>query len=412
MTTPSLVEHFFRHEYARVVASLTRRLGTEHLEVIEDGVQSALLAALTAWTRRGLPDNPSAWVYQAARNQVLGELRSRARRTRILDRHDGELSPPPAPGADQSVPPNTDDDLVRMLFVCCDQSVPEQSRLVMALKTLCGFSVGEIATRLFVSEANVYKRLARARSKLRERAAALDALSNDDFVERLGSVHAVLYLVFTEGYFSSHATLAIRRELCDDAIRLTKLLVAHRCGQTPATAALLALMYLHAARLEARTDAGGLMLLLEEQDRSQWNQQQIAQGLDWLAHSAEGDTLTRYHAEASIAAEHCLAPSFAETRWDAIAESYALLARIEPSPVHRLNWAMAIAEAQSAQAALQFLEQQAPPAWLEGTFVLAAVRADLFRRCGAPAASEHADQALSLAPNEATRQALRRRLES
>jgi RNA polymerase sigma factor (sigma-70 family) len=403
-------EHFFRHEYGRLVAMLSRRVGVHHLEAVEDAVQSALLAALESWTRNGTPDNPPAWLFRAAHNQVVGALRKRARRDRITEQHALEEAPADEPLA-AALAGDVRDDLVRMLFVCCDDAIPVDAQLVLALKTLCGFEVREIAERLFTSEANVYKRLGRARERLRTLPLELADLSAQQLASRLPAVQAILYLLFTEGYLSSHAEAAIRRELCDEARRLTLILAEHPLTATPKTFALLALMFLHSARMAARQDGSGGLLLLEEQDRSLWDQREIELGLWWLAKSAEGDELSRYHAEAGIAAEHCLAPSFAQTRWDRIADCYSLLDRLAPSVLHALNRALVIAELRGAAQGLALLDEQAPPSWLAGSYLWSAVLADLHRRCGhRERAESYRAAALAAAPSPAVRDALARRL--
>ncbi|HEY9228821.1 MAG TPA: sigma-70 family RNA polymerase sigma factor, partial [Gemmatimonadaceae bacterium] len=360
LTTPGLVEQFFRHDYGRLVATLTPRVGVQHLELVEDAVQSALLAALAAWARDGAPNDPSAWLYRVASNRLIQDLRRDAGRMRILEQSADELSGTFDLAAD--VEGEERDDMLRMLFVCCDEAVPRESQLVLALKTLCGFSTSEIALRLFTSEANVHKRLGRARERLRQRLPDVETPPLAMLHARLPGVRAVLYLLFNEGYLSAHAEHAIRRELCEDAVRLTTLLAEHPVGAVPETFALLALMHFHAARLGSRVDASGGLLLLEEQDRSQWNRDRIALGANWLARSADGDVFSRFHAEAAIAAEHCFAPSFGETRWKEIADLYAMLERIAPSPLHSLNRAVAVAEWQGAEAGLAVLDGLAPPA--------------------------------------------------
>ena len=409
MSTPELVEHFFRHEYGRLVAGLARRFGVEHLEIIEDGVQSALMTALESWSVSGLPHNPSAWVARVAHNNLMGELRQRAGRRRILERSaDRDVEA----GEDQPravLAGELEDELLRMLFVCCDPRVPMDSQLALALKILCGFDVREIAHRLLTSEANVYKRLGRARGRLREDLPA--ELTGEQYAARLPGVKKVLYLLFTEGHLSSRAELAIRRELCAEAIRLATLLAEHPVGQTPQTFALLALMHLHAARMTARQDGNGGLLLLEEQDRELWDRRQIAVGLEWLAKSARGDRFSRYHAEAGIAAEHCLAPSLRETRWDRVVACYALLESAAPSALHRLNRAIATAEWRGAAAGLAVLDGSEPPTWLTGSYLWAAVRSDLRRRCGHHReASSYREVAIASAPTAAIRDLLRRRL--
>lgn len=401
--------HFFRHEYGRLVAMLTRRVGSRHLEAIEDAVQHALLAAVEAWPRAGEPDNPPAWLYRVASNHLAGDLRQRARRRRLLAEH--------VPSLDErshesraGLASDIDDDVLRLLFVCCDPAIPIESQLILAMKTLCGLGVGEIAGRLFLTEETVYKRLARARARLRTRPLDVDTPPASELGARLTAVQAILYLMFTEGYLSSHADQAIRRELCDDATRLATHLAEHPVGATPTTFALVALMHFHGARIGARQDGLGGLLLLDEQDRARWDQQQIATGLAWLSRSAQGTSFSRFHAEAGIAAEHCLAPSLAATRWDRIAESYALLEAQTPSPLHTLGRALAIAEWQGPAAGLAVLTGLEPPTWLAGSYMWSAVLADLRQRCGhADLARSHRDAALALAPSESIRATLERR---
>ena len=411
MTTPTLVEHYFRHEYSRLVAILSRRVGVRQIEAVEDAVQSALMTALESWTIAGLPDNPSAWVFRVAHNELLGELRQQTSRRRILEQNADELVSTPEDGPECSLPGEVHDDLLRMLFVCCDETIPVESQVVLALKTLCGFGVREIALRLFTTEGNVYKRLGRARSSLRELPAHNGDLTDEQYSSRLSAVNKILYLLFTEGYLSSHAELAIRRELCNEAIRLARILAEYPVGQVPETYALLALMHLHVARMSARQDGSGGLLLLEEQDRSLWDRQDIRVGLEWLAKSAEGDGFSRYHAEAGIAAEHCLAPSFEETRWDRVVECYELLEQTTPSAIHKLNRAVAVAEWQGPAAGLAVLRGFEPPTWLARSYLWAAVLADLHRRCGnTEASTRYRDEAFIGAPTLAIKEMLERRL--
>jgi RNA polymerase sigma factor (sigma-70 family) len=410
--TSQLGEHFFRHESGRLVAMLSRRVGRHHLETVEDAVQCALLAAVESWSRGSVPENPTAWLFRVAHNRVAGELRRQARRDRLvaqqgLDDADAAVAAPASVlGGDVR------DDLLRMLFVCCDDSIPVESQLVVALKILCGFDVREIAERLFTSEANVYKRLARARSRLRELPVEPGDLTGDQLASRLSAVQSILYLLFTEGYLSS-AEESIREELCDEAKRLAGILAEHPLGATPETFALLALMHLHAARMAARQDGSGGLVLLADQDRARWDQREIQTGLAWLARSAQGDVFSRYHAEAGIAAEHCLASSFEETRWDRIVESYALLERLAPSALHTLNRAVAIAEWLGPASGLAVLAELQPPPWLADSFMWAAVLSDLHQRCGHDEiAQRYREAALASAPSAAVSNMLTRRLQA
>ena len=227
------------------------------------------MTALEKWKIAGLPDNPSAWLFRVAFNNIMSDLRARSGQRRILEQNVDFLGAgPPEQVPELFLSGEVSDDLLRMLFVCCDDSIPTESQLVLALKTLCGFGVREIAQRLFTSEANVYKRLGRARSRFAKLSFRPGELRGRQYASRLRNVLKVLYLMFTEGYLSSHTELAIRRELCDEAVRLGLMLAEHPVGKTPETSALLALMYLHMARMNSRQDGSGGLLLLEEQDRT------------------------------------------------------------------------------------------------------------------------------------------------
>lgn len=394
-----------------MLATLTRVAGIQHLALAEDAVQTAFATALDRWRTEGLPEAPGRWLYRVAYNHLVGELRGRTGRRRILEESSRA-------GADESDPPPSHfssevrDDMLRMLFVCCHESIAVESSLVFALKTLCGFSSAEIALRLFTNEANVHKRLARVRERLRAIAPDFETPPLPAFRARLPGVHAVLYLLFNEGYLTAEDAEPIRRDLCEEAIRLTTLVADHPVGAVPETFALLALMHLHVARLGARLDGRGDLLLLDEQDRSHWDRQRVAVGMQWLERAASGDVFSRYHTEAGIAAEHTLSPSFRETRWEKIVDLYAMLERIAPSPLHTMNRAVAVAEWRRPDAGLELLRDMTPPpSWLAGSYLWEAVLSDLHRRAGhADAAQRHRERALALAPTDAIRKLLQRRL--
>jgi RNA polymerase sigma-70 factor (ECF subfamily) len=365
------------------------------------------MAALTSWTVEGVPAAPDAWLYSVAHNELVGALRTDSRHHRLLTSVEWESS------GLEDLAPQVDNELLRMLFVCCDDSIPADSRLVLALKTLCGFTSREISLRLFTTEANVNKRLGRARDHMRKMPLDLYSRPIELLASRLPSVHQVLYLLFNEGYLSAQPDRAIRRELCDEAIRLATLLVEHPLGATPETFALLALMHLHAARLAARVDETGGLLVLEEQDRSLWDFDHIRIGAALLQKSASGTTFTRFHAEAAIAAEHVLAPSFAETRWDEIAHLYELLEEIAPSPLHTMNRAVVIAELDGPEAALAVLQGAESPPWLNHYYLWDSVCGELHRRAGhVEEARRCLVRAIASAPTEPERALLRRRLAS
>ncbi len=420
-----LVEHTFRHAYGRIVSRLAREFGLHRTEAAEDAAQDALMAALRTWARSGAPEQPAAWLYRAARNKLLDDLRRRAHRDVSIDEaprtQDGEgptvlaLSETLADPATADLGIHFDgeiaDDELRMLFVCADEAIPLESRIVLALKILCGFSTHEIALRLLTTEDNVLKRLERGRARLRDLGPSFDTPSPPVLQARRDSVLRVVYLLFNEGYSSTQAEHPIRRELCDEALRLGHLLAEHpACGGAEVDA-LLALMYLHAARFDARIDGRGGLLLLEEQDRSKWDAAMIQHGMAWLHRSMRGPCYSRYHAEAAVAVEHCLAPSFEQTNWRAIIDAYETLERLEPSPLHALNRAIAIAQWRGPQAGLDVLRAMTPPAWLARYYLWDATLGELERRTGhAEAARRHLLRALDAAPHPAERDLVRRRL--
>src|SRR5215510_10832814 len=393
MTAPDLPEHWFRHELGRLVAILSRRFGLHRMELCEDAAQTALLQATQSWSSE-LPDDPGAWLYRVAHNHVLDELRREKRDERYLAEVKVDY-------AEQEV----QDDVLRLLFVCADPAIPPESQLVLALKTLCGFSTGEIALRLFQSEDAVHKRLQRARARLKE-----DAEVQID-PERVHSVLHMLYLLFNEGYSSAQPDRVIRRELCDEALRLALMLREDPAGALPETDALIALMCFHAARFDARVDGWGGLLLLEEQDRSLWDRELVQRGLVHLTRSARGETLSRYHAEAGIAAEHCLAPSYAATDWEEIIRLYEVLERIAPSPLNVLNRAIALAEWKGPHAGLAELEKMEVPGWLLGYYLWDATLGELHRRRGDRGrALAHTKRALAAAPTNPEKALLERRM--
>jgi RNA polymerase sigma factor (sigma-70 family) len=409
---PVLPEHYFRHEAGRLVAVLTRRFGVHRVELCEDAVQTALLRAVQSWPHRGLPDDKSAWLYRVALNEVLGAFR-RDRRIDALADDAEQVADEAGAGEVVYLEHEVKDDQLRMLFVCADPEIPRESQIVFALKILCGFSVEEIALRLFQSPEAIYKRLQRARAALRERIGELESPAIEEQASRLPAVLQILYLLFTEGYSSAQPDRMIRHELCEEAIRLGRLLDEHAVGAVPETAALLALMYLDAARFDSRADGAGGLLLLEEQDRSLWDRELIHIGISYLHASARGEVFTRYHAEAAIAAEHCLAATYKETRWGEIARLYQMLERIAPSPINTLNRSIAIAEWQGPDAGLALLEAIKPPPWLLGYYLWDATLGELYRRRGdRDRAIAHLTRALGAAPTHAERGLLRRRLQS
>src|SRR6059058_3334821 len=340
-----LVEHLFRHEAGKMVATLTRIFGIERWNLAEDVVQEALSRALQTWPYRGIPENPSAWIMRASRNLALDVIRrekvfrgKEAEIARLIEA--GESSTPQALSFSED---EIADDRLRMMFVCCHPVIPPEAQVALALKTLCGFSVTEISRAFLTTEAAVAKRLTRAKQKVQEAHVPFEIPVGDEMARRLESVLHSLYLLFNEGYKASSGENLVREELCDEAIRLTQLLARHRAGNYPKTHALLALMLLNAARIPAREDDEGNLLRLEEQNRTRWDQAMIARGMSHLHQSASGEALSEYHLQAGIAACHATATNYSETDWSRILSLYDRSSEFDDSPVVALNRAVAVA---------------------------------------------------------------------
>jgi RNA polymerase sigma factor (sigma-70 family) len=376
-----LVEHFFRHEAGRLVSVLTRIFGWRHFDLVEDMVQATLADALQAW-RVCVPDNPSAWVHRVAKNKVLDALRRDKIGRRVLSEW-AAGRPTHDEGLDQLfLDSEMEDSQLRMIFACCHPHLARENQLALTLKALCGFSNAEIARALLVGEETIKKRLQRATRDLIGRQVALEPPAAGELVSRLDSVHQVLYLLFNEGYSSSEGETAIRADLCEEAARLCHLLCSHPRCSTPSTHALMALMLFHAARLEARLDDRGFILLMEEQDRSQWDQRLIRRAQEFLNQSAEGTVISSFHLEAAIAYHHCTAKSCADTDWRAILRLYDALLTIHRSPVYLLNRAIVVAQIEGPHAGIRALDEARQDSALRHYYFLDATLGELYRRAG------------------------------
>jgi RNA polymerase sigma factor (sigma-70 family) len=378
----SLVEHFFRREAGRLVAVLTRFFGWRNFDLVEEMVQATLLDALQSWRARGVPDNPSGWVHRVARNKVLDALR-RDEIGRRVTREWAAQRPASDEGIDDwFLDSEIEDSELRMMFSCCHPRLSRENQLALTLKALCGFGNSEIARALLVTEETVRKRLQRATRDLIEEHVALDPPPQGELLGRLDVVHQVLYLIFNEGYSASKGETAIRTDLCEEAARLCHLLCSHRQFSTPATRALMALMLFHAARLDARLDDRGYVLLMEDQDRSKWDRRLIERAREFLDESAEGTVVSPFHLEAGIAFYHCTAASYAATDWPAILRLYDALLAIHHSPVYLLNRAIVVAEIDGPHAGLRALQEASLDAVLGQYHLLDTTLGELHRRAG------------------------------
>jgi RNA polymerase sigma factor (sigma-70 family) len=409
-----VVEHLFRHEGAKMVATLTRIFGIEHLNLAEDVVQEALARALQTWPFYGVPKNPSAWIMRASRNLALDVVRRRkvfqnkqAEIIRLMDR-DG-ATPDGAIFSEDEI----SDDRLRLMFVCCHPSIPAQAQVALALKTLCGFSVAEIGHAFLTTEGAIAKRLTRAKQKIHQAKIPFEIPVGRELEQRLDSVLQSLYLLFNEGYKASSGENLVREELCEEAIRLTELLVAHPAGNQPKTHALLALMLLNAARNPTRLDREGNLLRLKEQDRTCWDKSMIARGMFHFAQSAAGDELSEYHLQAGIAACHCAAKDYESTDWQKILSLYDQLVEFDQSPVVALNRAVVIANIHGPKAGLQAVRGVRDLNKLSSYYLLYAVLGEFEMRSGnLPAATEQFRKSFELAETKSERAFLLKQLQA
>jgi RNA polymerase sigma factor (sigma-70 family) len=376
-----LIEHLFRHEAGKMVATLTRIFGIEHLTLAEDVVQEALSRALQTWPYRGVPENPSAWIMRASRNLALDVIR-REKVFRTKEAEIARLIERNGSASDATIFPEQEivDDRLRMMFVCCHPVIPSEAQVALTLKTLCGFSVTEISRAFLTTEAAIAKRLTRAKQKIQEAQVPFEIPIGDELTRRLDSVLQSLYLLFNEGYKASSGEKLVREELCDEAIRLTELLVQHAAGNQSKTHALLALMLLNTARLPAREDEEGNLLRLEEQDRTRWNQATIARGMAHLHESATGAEISEYHLQAGIAACHAAAVDYQSTDWARILSLYDRLMEFDDSPVVALNRTVAIANVHGPKAGLKALRAIRGRKKLESYYLFYAVAGELEMR--------------------------------
>lgn len=350
-----LVEHLFRHQSARLVSLLTAVFGPGNLEMAEEVVQEALVTAMQKWPFHGIPEHPEAWLARVARNKALDRVRRRSnfhsKEQQIRVRLERLRPSPPSATFLEEV----DEDQLRLMFMCCHPALSQAARLALTLKTVGGFSRDEIARAFLTRPATLAQRLVRAKRLIREARLELEMPQGEELSARLDSVHDVLYLIFNEGYGSHQGRELLRRGLCRESIRLASILTSHPLTSSPEGKALLALMLFQSARLPARTDSDGNVILLEDQDRSLWDRRLIGKGFACFSESITGFRRSRFHIEAAIAATHARAPSYRETDWRQILALYDDLAEDYPSPVVELNRAVALAFVEGPRAALRRL---------------------------------------------------------
>jgi RNA polymerase sigma-70 factor (ECF subfamily) len=402
------VEAVYRTDWGRIVATLIGLIGD--FDLAEESAQEAFAAAVDQWRTSGVPEFPRAWIVQTARHKAIDRIRRNARFEEKLESYaiSGLVRTIVEPDYDTSEIP---DDRLRLIFTCCHPALALDAQVALTLRTLCGLETDEIARAFLVPETTMAQRLVRAKRKIRDAGIPYSVPETNAMVARLDAVLTAIYLVFNEGYAATRVGPLVRTDLCAEAIRLGRLVRSLMSPQSPAEAtALVALMLLHDARRNARVDEAGDLIVLEEQDRSCWDQRQIAEALPLVEEGFRGGP-GPFALQAGIAALHCQAARAEDTDWPQIVRLYDLLEQVQPSPIVSLNRAVAVAMANGPESGLSLIDALAASDNLANYHLLHAARADLLRRLGSPVeAAKSYQRALVLVTNDSERRFLERRL--
>ena len=404
-----LLDSLYRVESGRILATLIRLLGD--FDLAEEAMHEAFATALSLWPKSGVPDNPRPWLISTARFKAIDTLRRRARFDASQDElvHHIEAQASSAEGSNKEEDDFLEDDRLRLIFICSHPSLAPEARVALTLREVCGLTTEEIAKAFLTTPRTLAQRIVRAKAKIREERIPYEVPTPQELPERLGAVLQVIYLVFNEGYSAAAGAEVTRAELTGEAIRLGRLLA--ELQPEPEVIGLLALMLLQESRRAARTSPTGELILLENQDRALWNKEQIAEGVALLEKAVKSRRFGSYTLQAAIAAVHAEAESVARTDWQQIVALYDQLVRIQPSPVVRLNRAVAIAMRDGPEAGLAHIDAILAHGELANYYLAHSARADMYRRLGRTTEARASyEKALALTQQEPERQFLQERI--
>lgn len=379
------LNHLFRQESGKMVSVLIKIFGIENIELAEDVVQDALVKALETWKFRGMPDNPRAWLYRTAKNKAIDIIRHN-KHSRVIDFSDPEKQLLISGYTLTTTMDNywqeqhIKDDFLGMMYACCHPDISQENQITFILKSLCGFSTKEVARSFLCNEDTISKRLYRTKEYFRKRKIRPVIPTSDEINPRTRTVLSAIYLMFNEGYNSTHADQLIRKDLISQAMFLCKSLLSEKRTQLPEVYALMGLMCFHASRINSRLTEEGRLILLSKQDRTTWDVELIQSGEQYLNKAAFGDELSTYHLEAAIAHQHCCAKQYADTNWNMILEYYELLLKIANDPIVFLNRCLVILELKGPKEALTALENVKNNKLLEKYYLYHATLGEIYQR--------------------------------
>ncbi|MEM9648166.1 MAG: sigma-70 family RNA polymerase sigma factor [Bacteroidota bacterium] len=404
------IEHLFRNEYGKVVAVLLRKYSTSHIEKIEDAVQDTFLKAMKVWGYKGVPDNPTAWLYRVANNSLIDVLRRQKKSSHLLDNK--PIGTEESVGTEVLLENVISDSQLQLVFACCDPSLSEEHQIILSLKLIGGFSNKELAEALLKKEEAVAKSFTRGKKKFRKEVQMLRIPVQMGLQSRLFVVLRVIYLLFTEGYAASTGSQVIKRDICYEALRLALLLQENKYCQHPNLNALIALMCFHSSRFDARLNGNGTLATLEFQDRSKYNLELIQIGIYHLERAGTLDkTPSNYHLEAARSYYHCEAKSFDKTDWKSILHLYNVQLKQQYSPMVALNRIVPFAKIYGPKKGLQELRELSAKTNFETSGLFYAIKAELLKEMGDTQYRSVLEKAIALTQNELVKEHLRNKLD-